>query len=472
MPPAFSRPSLSRRQLLGSIGVLGAGLACPNWLLAAAQPLTTDPAEFRTIASAAWLYAYPLLMHYQTLHKQALDPQTPEYIGGFGTFRHYSELFSPRNRDIVTPNNDTPYSWAWLDLRGEPWVLSVPAVEKDRYYVHQLVDQYTHNFAYVGVLSTGRAAGDYLIAGPHWQGETPAGIKRVLRSETELVMILGRTGLQGTADLPAVKALQAQYRLRPLHAYAGSPAPAAPAAVAWLPWQQTQGLGPAFIAHMNQLLQFCPPHESERALFERFARVGIRPGAGFDPSVLTAAQRQALVDGILDAQRLLQAAVASVRSSAGLFGSRQALGNDYLKRAVGAATGIYGNSIEEAFYTGARADHGGQPLLGGRRYRLRFAAGQLPPASEFWSLTLYDLPDRQLVANPLERYCLSSRDELRRDADGSLTLYIQSDKPAEDRHSNWLPSPASGPFSLVIRLYGPSPAMIAGQWRMPEVERI
>lgn len=461
-----------RRHFLGGLSVLGAGLASPSWLLAAGPARVEELAQLRSSVREAWIYAYPMLMHYKTMHKQVLDPRAPEYLGGFNRFRHYAQLFTPENRDIVTPNNDTPYSWAWLDLRGEPQVLSVPAVSAGRYYVHQLVDQYTHNFAYVGVLSTGREAGDYLIAGPHWQGETPAGIKQVLRSETELVMILGRTGLQGAADLPAVKALQAQYRLRPLHAYADTPAPAAPATVAWLPWQQARGLGPAFITHLNQLLQFCPPHESELSLRAGFAAIGMRPGQAFDPAALDAARRQALTDGILDAQRLLQAAVASVRSSAGLFGARQALGNDYLKRAVGAATGIYGNSIEEAFYTGARLDQGGQPLLGGQRYVLHFAPGQLPPASAFWSLSLYDLPDRQLVSNPLQRYSLGTYSDLQRDADGGLSLYVQPDLPAAEHASNWLPAPQQGPFSLILRLYGPDPAVLSGQWRMPPVEKL
>jgi hypothetical protein len=143
-----------------------------------------------------------------------------------------------------------------------------------------------------------------------------------------------------------------------------------------------------------------------------------------------------------------------------LFGSRETLRNQYLQRALGAAVGIYGNSIEEAYYTGSQLDSHGQPLLGGRSYRLSFAPSQLPPVSEFWSLTLYDLPDRQLVVNALDRYSLGSCDRLRRDADGGLTLLVQSS------------APAAGPLSLVLRLYGPEPRVIRGDWQMPEVERI
>lgn len=418
--------TINRRQMLGGMSVLGAGLMMPRWLLAD---------ETQAVAQEAWIYAFPMLMHYQTMEKQLLDPSAAEYVGGFNRFRHYSQLYTPANREIVTPNNDTPYSWAWLDLRSEPQVLSVPAVDADRYYVHQLVDQYTHNFAYVGVLSTGREAGDYLIAGPNWQGPTPKGIKAVLRSETEIVMLLGRTGLKNADDMPAVRALQQQYRLRGLHEYTSSPGSLAAPAIDWPAWDSKTGLGPSFIAVLNQILVLCPTQPAEQALRERFARIGIVPGQAFDFAALPAEKQQAIAAGIKLAQAQLQETAAQTRSTLGLFGNREAMHGSYLNRAVGAYLGIYGNSVEEAFYTGSRLDNQGQPLQGGRRYRLRFAPGQLPPASEFWSLTLYDLPDRQLVANPLDRYCLSSRDQLQRDADGGLTLWMQANSPGAGRRA-------------------------------------
>ncbi len=460
----------TRRRLLGGFTAFGAGLLCPGWLLAASNVSATSAGNVRDIARQAWIYAYPMLMHYQTLQKQALNANAAEYVGGFNRFRHYSQVFTPQNRDIVTPNNDTPYSWAWLDLRSEPQVLSVPAVEDDRYYVHQLVDQYTYNFGYVGVLSTGREAGDYLIAGPNWQGETPKGIKQVLRSETEIVMILGRTGLKNAADIAAVQALQQQYRLRPLHQYADMAAPPVPAAIQWLSWESKTGLGPGFIHQLNQLLTLCPVHPSELALRERFARIGIVPGQAFAPAALSPEQHQALIAGIQDARAQLQAAGDKVHTTLGMFGTREAMHGNYLNRALGAAVGIYGNSVEEAFYTGSRLDNQGRPLQGGRHYRLRFAPGQLPPASEFWSLTLYDLPDRQLVANPINRYCLSSRDALQADADGGLSLWVQDAAPEQGMQSNWLPAPAAGAFTLVLRLYGPQQQVIEQRWRMPVVE--
>jgi len=320
------------------------------------------------------------------------------------------------------------------------------------------------------VLSTGRKAGDYLIAGPGWQGPVPDGIKAVLRSETEIVMVLGRTGLKNAEDLAAVSALQQQYRLRALHEYTHSPAPVAARAIDWQPWDSKTGLGPEFIPTLNRILSLCPTQPSEQALRARFARIGIVPGQAFDLVSLPEASRQALIAGIQDAQAQLQKAVSQTRTTLGLFGTREALQGNYLNRALGAFLGIYGNSVEEAFYTGTRLDNQGQPLQGGKRYRLRFAPGQLPPAREFWSLTLYDLPDRQLVANPIDRYCLSSRDELQVDADGGVTLIMQDAAPHVQ--SNWLPTPLIGAFTLVLRVYGPERQVIEQRWSMPGVEAV
>ena len=159
---------------------------------------SVSPTEARAVAKDAYIYAYAMLESYQTWRSQAVDANSNGYVGGFNVFRHYSEPFTPENRDIVTPNNDTPYSWAWLDLRAEPMVVSVPAVPKDRYYVMQWIDLFTYNFAYIGVRSTGFDAGSYMIAGPKWNGPKPAGINQVFKAETEIVGTLTRTSLQWT----------------------------------------------------------------------------------------------------------------------------------------------------------------------------------------------------------------------------------------------------------------------------------
>lgn len=438
----------------------------------ATRPAPIQDESLRGIAKEAYLYAYPMLYNYKTMYGQAIDPGSKNYVGGFGKFRHYSQPYTPENREIVTPNNDTPYSWAWLDLRAEPWVLSLPATPKDRYNVFQMVDLYTYNFAYAGVRATGFGAGNYLIAGPRWDGGKPKGITKVLSSETDFIGILGRTSLNGPSDVKNVQALQAKYQLRPLSEFLRHPPPAAaPAHVDWLPWDEQRATSVDFIAYLNALLAFTQPQPAaEQEMMRRFALIGIGPGKSFDAARLDATTRAAIEQGVADGKAALLQAEKQTRSSIGLFGSRAALGNDYTKRAVAAAMGIYGNSSEEAVYLGYEEDAQGRPLEGGKSYQIRFEPGQLPPVQFFWSMTMYDLPGRHLVDNPIQRYAIGDRTPgLKRGKDGSLTLYVQHANPGKDKESNWLPAP-EGRFNIVARFYGPKPQVLNGTWKLPQAE--
>lgn len=435
-----------------------------------------DPAitaeEARSTIAEAYIYAYPMIANYRTMVKQAIDKEAPEYIGGFNVLKNYSEPFTPENHDVVTPNNDTPYSWARLDLRAEPFVMSVPAVPHDRYYTLQWIDLYTDIVGYIGVRATGFGAGSYLIAGPDWHDATPEGIDGVLRCETQFVALLGRTLLQGPDDVPTLAAIQSQYRLEALSQFqAHIPPPAAPE-IDWLPWDEAALTTPAFITYLNFLLPFCqPPHPSEVDLLRRFARVGIGPGLELDVASLDPTLRQAVDDGVNDGIATLNAALAETTTSNGLFGTREDLGNDYLKRAVGASKGLYGNAVEEAWYGGWESDADGEPLDGTRHYQLHFAPEALPPAQFFWSATMYDLPDRFLVANPINRYSIGDRTPgLQYDDKGGLTIDISHEPPGENL-SNWLPAPA-GPFTVVIRIYGPKQELLDGSWQLPPLDMV
>ncbi|HHB76391.1 MAG TPA: DUF1254 domain-containing protein, partial [Desulfobulbus sp.] len=424
--------------LLGSLILANFAVAAPN------------STEVQAIAKDAFIYAYPMLYNYKTMQEQTQDKSSSAYIGGFGKFKHYTKTYTPADTDIVTPNNDTPYSWAWLDLRSEPWVLSVPALAKDRYNVFQWFDLYTHNFAYVGVRATGYDAGNYLFAGPNWNDEKPKGITKVFRSETDFIGTLTRTGTNGS-----VEELQKQYILKPLSEFEGSPAPPAAPAVNWMPWDEKRALSADFISYLNFLLQFAKPHPSEKELLARFATIGIGPGKPFDLALLNEETRDAIEAGVQEGLALLQDKTAKNTSSSGLFGNREFLNNDYVKRAVGVMIGIYGNSIEEAFYTSPQVDTEGNPLTGKKRYELRFEKGHLPPVNLFWSITMYKLPERLLVENPIDRYSIGDRTEgLKLAEDGSLTIYIQHEPPEGDKKANWLPAP-DGPFFMVGRFYGP-----------------
>lgn len=479
MVPTPSRPAVALIAALIAalpltpLGSLAATPASAQVSSSPSQATALSPAEARAIAKEAWLYAYAPLQGYQTLWNQTQNKAFPGYVGGFDRFRHYSRSATPADKDIVTPNNDTPYSWAWLDLRTEPIVLSLPAVPAPRYYVNQWFDLYTHNFAYTGVRSTGRGAGTYLFAGPNWKGTVPKGITKVFRSETDFVGTLTRTQLNGPDDIPALKAIQGQYVLTPLSRFTGQPAPPPAPAVAWPAWNASKAEGIGFITYLNALLPFMPAVPSERAMRARFARIGIGPGLPFDPARLDPKLRTALEEGVAEASQELKAKAQQQSSSQGFFGSRQQLGSDYLTfRSMGAMLGIYGNSSEEAFYATQQTGPDGQVLDGRKRWVLRFEPGQLPPVTEFWSVTLYKLPERLLVENPIQRYSIGDRTSgLKLGTDGSLEIYIQSENPGTDKVSNWLPAPA-GPFFFVARLYGPKDPVLKGTWKLPRLTEV
>jgi hypothetical protein len=426
----------------------------------------TTADETRAIAKEAYLYGFAMMESYGTWYPQAAVRSSPTFVGGFNVFRHYATTFTPDNKDIVTPNNDTPYSWAWLDLRAEPVVVSVPEVPADRYYVLQCIDLFTYNMAYIGSRATGNGAGNYLFVGPLWNGAAPPGFDKVFRSETQIVGILGRTQLKNPGDVENVKKVQAGYRITPLSAFAKTPPPPAPAGLLFPPYDKAKAGTHDFIGYLSFLLSLAePPHPREAALRKRFEAIGIVPGRTWDASKVDSGTLAAIDAGVKDAQGELKAKVDVTHGSNGLFGSRVVLGENYLMRDVAAAMGLFGNDLEEAWYGGWVGD-------GTKVLQMRFAKGQLPPAKFFWSATLYTLPDRFLYANPLKRYSIGDRTEgLQADADGSLTIYVGHASPGAGRESNWLPAPA-GPYSLVVRVYGPSEAARTGAWKLPPLEQV
>jgi hypothetical protein len=434
---------------------------------APAQAIST--AEAKAIAADAYLYAYPMLFNYKTLFQQTMDPSFPGYIGGFGRYRHYSRGFTPADTDIVTPSNDTPYSWAWLDLRAEPMVVSVPA-SGDRYYVLQWFDLYTHNFAYIGSRASGTDAGDYLFAGPGWNGETPKGIKQVFNSETQIIGTLTRTAWTGPEDRGGLVAMQRQYRIRALSEYTGAKPPEPAPRYQFPAWDDARANSIGFIDYLNFILLFSPAVPSEKEMLNHFANIGIGPGRAFDPAILDPQTRQAIEEGVKEGGERLQAAIATTTSSVDLFGTREFLGKNYIMhRAVGAAMGIYGNSKEEAYYTAYAVDNDRKPLDGSKNYVLHFSKDQVPPVKFFWSMTMYNLPQRLLVRNQINRYAIGCRTPgLQMNPDGSVDIYLQSKSPGSQKESNWLPSPPTGPYYMILRMYGPQGTLLNGSWVAPQ----
>ena len=438
------------------------------------------PEEARAIAKEAYIYGFPMVDNYRIQYAYFVDTQSPEYKVPWNQLRNIPRVYTPEDKAIQTPNSDTPYSMIGLDLRAEPMVLTVPVIEKERYFSIQMIDAYTQNFDYIGSRATGNDGGSFVIAGPNWKGETPKGVKKVIRSETEFVFAIYRTQLINPGELDNVKKVQAGYKAQPLSSFLGQPAPKAAPAIDFIkpltPAEQKTSM--EFFNILNFVLKFTPTVPSETALMERFAKIGVGAGKTFDAAKLTPEMKQAIEQGVADAWKeynefkSTQVDVGKV-TSGDMFGTREYLKNNYLYRMTAALLGIYGNSKAEAMYPLYTVDATGEKLDATKnRYTLRFEPGQLPSVNAFWSVTMYDLPASLLVANPLNRYLLNSPmlPNLKRDADGGLTLYIQNESPGKDKEANWLPAP-KGTFWMAMRLYWPKEKALNGEWTAPSLKR-
>ena len=381
-------------------------------------------------------------------------------------------------RPITAPNADTLYTIAWLDVAKEPWVVSLPDLQ-GRYALFPMLDGWTNVFQVPGKRTTGTGAQTYAITGPGWSGTLPAGVVEY-KSPTALVWLLGRIYCTGTPqDYAAVHALQDQCKLVPLSSWGkdytpppGKVDPSIDMKTA-VRDQVNRMSAVEYFTLLAELMKTNPPAAADAPALARFARIGIGPGVPFDPAKLSPSLRTALEDGVASAAKELKAKALTQSSSQGFFGTRQELGPDYLTfRSMGALLGIYGNSSEEAIYASQQTGPDGKVLDGRRHWLLRFEPGQLPPVTEFWSVTMYNLPQRLLVNNPINRYSIGDRTPgLKLGADGSLEIYIQSDDPGTSKASNWLPAPA-GPFFFVARLYGPKPSALKGTWKLPALVEI
>jgi hypothetical protein len=358
-------------------------------------------------------------------------------------------------------------------------VLSVPEIEKNRYYSIQFTDAYTFNIDYVGTRTTGNDAANFLVVGPNWRGATPSGIRKVIHSETQLLMPIYRVQLFDPSDLDNVKKVQAGFKVQTLSAFLGQPAPTPTPAIDFIKplTVETQKTSLEFFNILNFVLRYCPTDPSEVELMQRFAKIGVGADQSFHASKLSPEMTKAIEDGRADAWTdfagLLKQFNEGKVTSADVFGTRAYLKNNYLYRMAAAVLGIYGNSKEEAVYPLYGVDQAGEPLSGVNKYALRFPPGQLPPVNAFWSLTMYGLPESLLVANPINRYLLNSpmMPQFKRDEDGGLTLLIQNESPGKDKEANWLPAP-KGPFRMYLRLYSPKAEVLDGTWTKPPLRRV
>ncbi|HUO52047.1 MAG TPA: DUF1254 domain-containing protein [Gemmatimonadaceae bacterium] len=440
----------------------------------------TQAVQTKDIVKEAYIYGFPMLAFHKAAYELFLDKGGPQYMGEPNHIWSAANVFTWKDTSVVTPNSDTPYSLMLLDLRAEPVVVCLPAIEKGRYYSLQVTDWYTFNIGYLGTRTTGNGGSCALIAGPGWTGETPKGIARTIHSGSTVAVGIIRTQLFGPADLDNVKKIQAKYTLQPLSAFAHTPAPAAVPPLA-LPKFTADGFKSDFPAFLNVALQFMPVAPEDSALRARMASIGIAPGQPYDYAKLPEARKAEIDVGFAEGYKAIEGAVASAGTDvngwriSAVFGDRAFYQGDWLKRAAAARAGIFGNNADEAMYPMTKTDTAGKTLDGHTmNYTLTFAKGALPPVNAFWSVTMYDGKTQFLIKNPIDRYLINSPmlPQMKTNADGSVTIYIQHADPGPAKRANWLPAP-DGPIYLVLRLYDPTttpPSILPpgqGTWKPP-----
>ncbi|MFL5021548.1 MAG: DUF1254 domain-containing protein, partial [Microvirga sp.] len=432
-----------------------------------------------------FIYGLPIVMNYTVMYEYAVDAKGSQFKAPFNHIKNLHHVATYKDTAVITPNSDTPNSTIWLDLRAEPMVISVPAIARDRYYSVQLIDGNTYNFGYIGTRATGTEAGDYLVVGPDWKGGTPTGIRQVFQSTTPFPLALIRTQLFNPDDMPNVEKIQSGYKSQPLSAFLKQPAPPAAPKIEFVP-ATTAGIKDNFFQYLDAALQYVPETPRDKAIRAKLAKIGIGPGKTFAFNDLSLEHKAAILVAMKQGDDKVDKWLASGNKDingwnvGSFFGDEAFYNGDWVMRAGAAKGGLLGNDAVEAMYPYTRTDATGEPLDGSKhRYTITFPPGQLPPVNAFWSVTMYDGRSQFLVKNPIDRYLINSpmMSAMTKDADGSLTLYIQKDSPGADKEANWLPAPDDTIY-LVMRLYWPKPAPPSilpageGTWRPPGVKRV
>ncbi|WP_018184269.1 DUF1254 domain-containing protein [Kaistia granuli] len=470
--------------IAATLGAALAAAAAPSAY--AASPLTKEEAQ--AIGVDAYLYFYPLVTMELTRGQSTnIAPGKELGRGPMNMFNNIPEFPPADFKVVVRPNFDTLYSSGWLDMTKEPMVVSSPDTG-GRYFLLPMLDMWSDVFASPGWRTTGTAAANYLITPPGWRPDLrdrwreefklPEGTSRI-EAPTPYVWIIGRTKTDGPADYDAVHKIQAGYRIVPLSEWGKDAKPPVatidPAIDMKTPPKLTVDhmAADAYFAKAAELLKLHPPHITDQPMVANLAKIGIVPGQTFDFAKLTPEVQEGLKAAPAGAQKLMAWKVktlADVKNGWSMNTSTMGVyGNYYLKRAIVAQLGLGANLPEDAIYPLNLGDSEGHPLDGANDYVLHFEANELPPVNAFWSVTLYD-PDGFQIANPLNRFAVSSWMPFVRNADGSLDLYFQNESPGADKEANWLPAP-KGPFNLTMRLYAPQSAALTGRWNPPAVTK-
>ncbi|MEK2687444.1 DUF1254 domain-containing protein [Bdellovibrio sp. GT3] len=438
------------------------------------------PQDIQGSTEQAYFYAYPLVLMGISRDVMTATPRASQSRAPLNQISNKRAFPDDRFTDVVSPNADTLYSSAWLDLSNQPMVLSVPDAG-DRFYMMPLLSAWTDVFASPGSRTTGYKKGNYAITGPNWQGTLPTNVTQI-KAPTNSVWMIGRTK-SSKSDITKVHAFQNGLRITPLDEFGKNTS--APDSVPFNinadtrtpPVDQVERMdAQTFFTYFANELKNNPPSASDGQVLRQLANLGITPGSDFNFEKLTEDQKRALNSGYFAAQEKLTESARSPDNFTMIngWGVPKVIGtygNDYMARAVIAKKGLGANLKQDAMYPWASVDNSGAPLNGKNNYIIRFTKGNLPPVNGFWSLTMYN-SNQFFVKNPINRFAIGDRDKLRLNRDGSLDIYLQASSPGKDKEANWLPAPADQDFNLIMRLYWPKQAVLDGTWKPPGIEKV
>jgi hypothetical protein len=441
------------------------------------QPTTQEAYE---IGVEAYVYFYPLVTMDVTRRVGTnIEGGKLPGLGPMNMFHHFRAYPTADFKSVVRPNFDTLYSISFLDLTKEPMVVSAPDTA-GRYYMLPMLDMWTDVFAVPGKRTSGTKPVNFAVVPPGWQGQLPAGVEKI-QAPTPYVWIIGRTQTNGPKDYEAVHKVQDGYTLSPLSQWGKTPQPVKAVIdpsvdMKTPPLDQVNKMPAAeYFKYAAEIMKLNPPHATDWSTVARLKRIGIEPGKSFDYEGLDPAIQQALNKAATDGLKGMYAKIPTVARIANGWSmntdSIGVYGIYYLKRAIIAMLGLGANPPEDAIYPMNLADADGKPLVGEHNYVLHFNKGELPPVDAFWSVTMYDEAGFQ-VANPINRFAIGDRDDLKYNADGSLDLYLQHESPGPDKESNWLPSPAQGKLGVTMRLYAPRAEVLEGRWNPAAIKQV
>lgn len=429
--------------------------------------------EVEDKVASAYFHFFPIVENYKGIYAFRVLKTSPKYTP-MNQLTKESKLYTPADKFVVSPNNDTYYTTANLDLRAGPMILKVPEVT-DRYYSFQFISMTTDNFAYIGTNTTGTSAREYVITGPDFEGALPGDLVEI-NSPSSIVGFIGRTqvNISDSLDVAKAKAIQAKYELTKLSEVHPEFKPKPVETIEFPEYSAEAMRDQRFFELLNFLLQFIELTEDEQDILNSYRDIGIAAGKEYVFFNNNEDLQSTILKGIqkgIDTINAESKKLGTVKNGWTMYPLGEYFGSNYDDRTRVAKMGIYANTPFEAFYPIAFVDNEGENLNGRNNYKVTFKEGNLPPAKYFWSLTMYDGETQLLVENEIDRYSISDRTKnLKVDKDGSLTIYFGT-KPPEAGISNWLPAPA-GEFNVMMRIYGPRDNVLSGDWTPPAITKI